>query len=146
MKTIEKSILVWYSAEQMFDLVSAVDRYPEFLPWCDHAQILTQHDDGVTAEVGMAYGKLKQSFVTRNTHVAGRQIDLQLVRGPFSNLEGHWRVTPVGDTGDAACRTELALVYGFDNSLLSSLVSPVFDRIASSLVDAFFKRANDVYA
>jgi ribosome-associated toxin RatA of RatAB toxin-antitoxin module len=145
MKTIEKSILVWYSAEQMFDLVSAVDQYPQFLPWCDHAHILARHDDGVTAEVGMAYGKLKQSFVTRNTHVTGRQIDLQLIRGPFSNLEGHWKFNPVGDAGDAACRTELALVYGFDNSLLSSLVSPVFDRIASSLVDAFFKRANDVY-
>jgi ribosome-associated toxin RatA of RatAB toxin-antitoxin module len=145
MKTIEKSILVWYSAQQMFDLVSDVDQYPEFLPWCDHASIVTQHDDGVTAQIGMAYGKLKQSFTTRNTYVAGRQIDLQLVKGPFTNLEGHWRFTPVGEADDPACRTTLAMVYGFDNSVLSSLVSPVFDRIAASMVDAFFKRANQVY-
>jgi ribosome-associated toxin RatA of RatAB toxin-antitoxin module len=145
MKTIEKSILVWYSAQQMFDLVSDVDQYPEFLPWCDHASIVTQHGDGVTAQIGMAYGKLKQSFTTRNTHVEGRQIDLKLVSGPFTNLEGHWLFSPVGEADDLACRTTLKMVYGFDNSLLSSLVSPVFDRIAASLVDAFFKRANQVY-
>jgi ribosome-associated toxin RatA of RatAB toxin-antitoxin module len=145
MKTIEKSILVGFSANQMFDLVCAIDQYPAFLPWCDHAQISAYHDDGVTAEIGMAYSKLKQRFSTRNTHIPGRQIHLQLVSGPFSNLDGYWRFAPVGDTSDHACRTSLSLRYGFDNPVLAGLVGPVFDKIAANLVDAFFKRAHAVY-
>lgn len=145
MKTIEKSILIGFSAKQMFDLVGAIDQYPAFLPWCDHAQITARHDDGVTAELGMAYGKLKQRFATRNTHIEGRQIHLQLVSGPFSNLEGYWRFTPVGEPADHACRTSLSLCYGFDNLVLGGLVGPVFDKIAASLVDAFHKRAHTIY-
>lgn len=145
MKTIDKSILVGYSAEQMFNLVCQIEQYPDFLPWCEYARIVSTHDDGVTAQVGMAYGKLTQSFTTRNTHIPGRQIHLQLVDGPFSNLDGYWNFTPLGEGDDTACRTSLSLQYGFNNLLLAGLVGPVFDKIASNLIDAFFKRAQAVY-
>lgn len=145
MKTVNKSVLIWFSAEEMFALVTDVERYPEFLPWCDKARILTQETDGVTAELGMALAGFRQSFVTRNRHVPGRELHLQLVKGPFSRLEGHWHFIPVGDASARACRVELSLRYGFDNATLAGLVGPVFDKIASSLVDAFVKRANQVY-
>ncbi len=145
MKSVHKSVLIWYSAEEMFGLVSDVAAYPQFLPWCDHAQVLQQDEAGMQAEVGIAFAGIRQSFTTRNTHVPGRQIDLALVDGPFSHLAGHWRFTPVGEDGERACRVELTLDYAFRSATLASLVGPVFDKIAGSLVDAFVKRAEQVF-
>ncbi|MFZ9286419.1 MAG: type II toxin-antitoxin system RatA family toxin [Burkholderiaceae bacterium] len=145
MKHVHKSVLIWYSAEEMFALVTDVDSYPKFLPWCDHAQVLERAPDGMTAEVGISFGGVRQTFTTRNQHEAGRRVSLALVKGPFSNLHGEWRFTPVGAEGERACRVELDLRYGFRNAALATLVGPVFDRIAGSLVDAFVKRAGQVH-
>ncbi len=145
MKTVQKSVLIWYSAPEMFALVTDVPRYPEFLPWCDHAAVLAEEPDGMTAEVGIAFGGIRQTFTTHNRHVAGRSVALELVDGPFSSLDGQWTFTPVGDEAQRACKVELKLGYSFKNSALAALVGPVFDKIAGSLVDAFVKRAEQVY-
>jgi ribosome-associated toxin RatA of RatAB toxin-antitoxin module len=70
---------------------------------------------------------------------------MQLIDGPFSQLEGQWKFQPVGDGGQRACRIEFELRYGFSNIALATLIGPVFDRIAGSMVDAFVKRAEEVY-
>ncbi len=145
MKTVQKSVLIWYSAEQMYDLVTDVAKYPEFLPWCDRTRVVDQDATGVTAEVGLAFGGIRQSFTTRNTQIAGREVRLKLVSGPFSNLDGVWKFTPVGEAGERACRVDLNLNYGFSNFALQALIGPVFDKIASSLVEAFVKRAEQVH-
>lgn len=145
MKSVHKSVLIWYSAPEMYALVTDVARYPEFLPWCSHSKVLSQDETGMTAEVGIAFKGVRQSFTTRNTHLPGRQVQLRLVDGPFSRLEGEWNFTPVGEGGQRACRVELSLRYGFSSALLAAVVGPVFDRIAGSLVDAFVKRAEQVY-
>jgi ribosome-associated toxin RatA of RatAB toxin-antitoxin module len=145
MKTVHKSVLIWYSPQEMFDLVTDVARYPAFLPWCDQARITDQHETGVTAEIGLSFGGIRQTFTTRNEHVPGREVRMRLVKGPFSQLDGQWSFQPVGDGNQRACKVELTLNYGFSNATLGSLVGPVFDRIAGSLVDAFVKRAEQVY-
>lgn len=145
MKTVHKSVLIWYAPEEMFALVTDVAHYPDFLPWCDRARVLEQDSDGMTAEVGIAMAGLRQSFTTRNTHEPGRRVRMQLVKGPFSHLEGDWHFHPVGDGQQRACRVELDLRYGFGSAALAALVGPVFDRIAGSLVDAFIQRAEQVY-
>lgn len=145
MKTVHKSVLIWYSANRMFELVTDVPRYPEFLPWCDRARILAETPTGVRAEIGISFGGIRQTFTTENEHVPGREVRLALVEGPFSNLDGLWRFTPVGGDVGEACKVELEMRYGFDNIALATLVSPVFDKIAGSLVDAFVKRAEQVY-
>ncbi len=145
MKNIHKSVLIWYSPEEMFRLVTDVARYPEFLPWCDHARVLEDTPDGMVAEIGLRISGLKQAFTTRNTHVDHREVRMALVDGPFSNLSGGWHFHPVGDGSQRACKVELTLQYGFSNAALSALVGPVFDKIAGSLVDAFVQRAEQVY-
>ena len=145
MKTVEKSVLIWYSAAEMFALVTDVARYPEFVPWCDEASVLASDGTGATARVGIALGALRQSFTTRNAHEPDRRVGMVLVDGPFSQLDGAWTFTPVGDANQRACRVTLELRYGFDSTALAALVGPVFDRIAGSLVDAFVKRAEQVY-
>ena len=145
MKTVHKSVLLWYSPAQMYALVTDVASYPQFLPWCDKAQVLQQDDAGMTAEVGIAFGGIHQSFTTRNTHTAPSRVDMQLVKGPFSNLDGQWLFLPVGDGSQQASKVELSLHYGFSSATLGALVGPVFDKIAATLVDAFVKRAQQVY-
>ena len=145
MKTVNKSVLIWYSPAEMYALVTQVDKYPEFLPWCDHAQVLATDADGVTAEVGIAFSGIRQTFTTRNTHVPDQKVGMKLVKGPFSQLEGEWRFLPVGNGSERACRVELTLHYGFDNVAPAALVGPVFDRIASSMVAAVVARDDQVY-
>ena len=96
MKHVHKSVLIWYSAEEMFALVTDVDRYPQFLPWCDHASVIERTEQGMTAEVGISFGGVRQTFTTRNTHEAGRRVLLELVKGPCSKLQGELRLIQVG--------------------------------------------------
>jgi ribosome-associated toxin RatA of RatAB toxin-antitoxin module len=145
MKTVSKSVLIWYSPSEMYVLVTDVDQYPKFLPWCDRARVVAADATGMTAEIGISFSGIRQTFTTRNEHVPNRQVTIKLVSGPFSRLDGVWNFAPIGDGSQRACRVELTLNYGFDNAVLSKLVGPVFDKIASSMVDAFVKRARQVY-
>lgn len=145
MKTVHKSVLIWYSPNEMYRLVTDVGQYPQFLPWCDHAKVLEESLEGMTAEVGISFGGVRQTFTTRNTHVPDQQVGMELVNGPFSHLDGAWNFVSLGDGSQRACKVELTLNYGFESATLGALVGPVFDKIAASLVDAFVKRAQQVY-
>lgn len=145
MKTVHKSVLINHTPQQMFDLVTDISSYPQFLPWCDHAAVRSRDDSGMVAELGMALGGMRKTFVTRNTHVPGERVTMTLVEGPFSRLDGDWRFHPVGEGAPQACKVELQLHYGFSSRALALLVGPVFDRIAASLVDAFVARARKIY-
>ncbi len=145
MKTVHKSVLIWYSPQEMYGLVTDVNQYPQFLPWCDNAKVLEQDAQGMLAEISISFSGVRQSFVTRNTHTENSRVELKLVKGPFSNLDGEWNFVPLGDGSQRACRVELTLNYSFENATLGKLVGPVFDKIASSLVEAFVKRAQQVF-
>ena len=145
MKSIHKTVLLWHSASEMFALVADVPRYPDFLPWCNEGALLEQQGEVVVARVGMSISGLKKSFTTRNTQIPGRSIKLELVDGPFSHLEGTWEFIPLGGPEQKACKILFTLNYAFSSRTLESLVGPVFDKIAGSLVDAFVKRADQVY-
>ena len=144
MKTVHKSVLLWYSAEEMFALVTDVVHYPAFLPWCDQSSVLSEDNTGMTAKVGISFAGIKQAFTTRNQHVAGREVAMELLDGPFSHLDGLWTFTPLGES-QRACKVDFTLRYSFANRALAALVGPVFDKIAGSMVEAFVKRATQVY-
>lgn len=154
MKHVHKSVLLWHSPRQMYGLVTGLQDYPQFLPWCDRAEVLQTHADGVTARLHIAFAGVHQAFTTRNTHEEGRSVHMVLVDGPFSTLEGTWRflplqqpgAAPLGDPLDSpACKVEFSLQYAFASRALSMVVSPVFDRIANTFVEAFVKRADQVH-
>ncbi|RZI83257.1 MAG: type II toxin-antitoxin system RatA family toxin [Rubrivivax sp.] len=158
MKHVNKSVLLWYSPREMYALVTAVEDYPKFLPWCERAEVIQQHDDGVTARLHLAFAGVRQSFTTRNTHVDGREVHMQLVDGPFSKLEGTWRFLSLQQPPAAgaplsgepaedakACKVEFSLNYAFSSRPLALVISPVFDRIANTFVEAFVKRAEQVH-
>lgn len=147
MKHVVKSVLLWYSPREMFDLVVRVQDYPRFLPWCESAQVLQDHGDGVTARLGLHYMGVRHAFTTRNHNVDAESVNIQLVDGPFSLLDGTWLFKPLQRPGSdtRACKVEFDLRYAFSSRPLESVVSPVFDRVANTFVDSFVKRAEDVY-
>ena len=147
MKQVKKSVLLWYSTREMYTLVTGIADYPRFLPWCDRAEVLEQRGDGVTARLGLAYAGVRHTFTTRNEHVADESVVVRLVDGPFSVLDGIWQFKVLGDAAvdRPACKVELDLRYGFSNAALERVVSPVFDRVANTLVESFVKRAEQVY-
>jgi ribosome-associated toxin RatA of RatAB toxin-antitoxin module len=147
MKHVKKSVLLWYSPAEMYELVTAVEDYPRFLPWCERAEVLARHDEGVTARLSLAYMGVRHAFTTRNDHVAGRSVLVSLVDGPFSTLDGTWRFEPIGRAAETpkACRIDFDLRYAFASKALETVVSPVFDKIANTFVDSFVRRAEGVY-
>ena len=152
MKQVNKSVLLWYSPRQMHDLVTAIEDYPRFLPWCSKAEVLQRFDDGVTARLHLHFAGISQCFTTRNVIVPGVSVHMNLVDGPFSLLDGMWRFLPLGapegtvaGPDSPACKVEFELRYTFASRPLELVVSPVFDRIANTFVDAFVERAAQVH-
>ncbi len=151
MKHVKKSVLLWYSPREMYELVTAVENYPAFLPWCAKAEVLQQDDAGATVRLTLAKGGVRHAFTTRNLHKPDAEVHIELVDGPFSHLAGIWQFVPIGrpaaDPGDAprACRIELDLSYTFASKALEAVVSPVFDRVANTFVDSFVQRAEQVH-
>ncbi len=146
MKHVKKSVLLWYSAREMYELVIGVQAYPSFLPWCERSEVVASHADGVTVRLHLAYGGLRHAFTTRNVHVDQRSVVMALVDGPFSVLDGTWLFTPIGPKGSTpACRIDFDLRYAIASRPLEIVLSPVFDRVANTFVDSFVQRAEQVY-
>ena len=148
MKHVKKSVLLSYSPHEMYALVTGVEDYPKFLPWCARAEVLDRVDKGMTAKLHLAYAGVRHAFTTRNVHEADVSVVLTLVDGPFSLLDGTWRFHALPTPGAAesrACKIEFDLRYSFSSVALEAVVSPVFDRIADTFVESFVKRAEQVY-
>lgn len=148
MKHVKKSVLLWYSPREMYTLVTGVEDYSKFLPWCERGEVLEQHDGGMTARLHLQYAGLRHAFTTRNIHVTDQLVQLDLVDGPFSLLEGRWNFLPLAMPGNAdaqACRIDFEMRYAFSSKPLEAVLSPVFDRVANTFVDSFVKRAEQVY-
>lgn len=147
MTEIRKSARVPFSAEQMFALVADVESYPRFLPWCSEAHVVSRQENEITASLALSKGGLRQSFTTRNRHQPSERIDVELVDGPFKHLQGHWRFEPMATpAGVAGSVVALSLDFEFGSKLLGLTFGKAFHTIASTLVDAFCARAEELYA
>jgi ribosome-associated toxin RatA of RatAB toxin-antitoxin module len=142
MAQVTQSVLVAHAAQQMFDLVADVASYPKFLPWCGGAVVSESSDRTMLASLTIAFKGIRQSFTTQNLHDPGQRIAMRLVDGPFSELSGAWVFTALSDS---ACRIDFQLDYHFSSIIVEKVLGGVFDSIARSFVDAFLRRAEELY-
>lgn len=126
----------------MYDLVVDIERYPEFLNWCSGTRIVEASDSEVVASIDISFKGLHRSFTTRNIMDSGRSVRIELVNGPFRTLNGIWRFIEL-DSG--SCKIELDLEFDFSTAFVARLVGPVFSQIANRQLDAFQRRARQVY-
>jgi len=136
---VRRLLLVQHPAERMYDLIEGAEHYPAFLPWCGAATVLLRTDDEVAARVTVEVRGVRFQFVTRNRKRRPTWMGLALEEGPFSRFEGEWNLAQLGDAG---CRIDFALRYDFENAVMRRVAGAVFERITSTLVDAFVARAD----
>lgn len=141
MKRISRSAIVEHSAQKMFGLVDDIESYPRFLPWCTAARVEERTPAGVRATLTVGMKGLRQSFTTQNENRPVEAIDLRLVKGPFRRFAAGWRFKPLSDE---ACSIEFSLEYEMAGAL-SRILEPVFDHIADTMVEAFTRRAAELY-
>lgn len=145
MHTVEKKILLPYTAQQMFELVQAVENYPQFLPWCAGVEVYQRQENALDAKIKIQFKGIEQFFRTHNTHQDDeykKVIDMQFIDGPFKHFEGFWHFTVLDEE---ACKVEFKLMYEFTSRILEFVIGPVFQIITKTFVDSFVARAKIVY-
>src|SRR6201987_1299397 len=139
---------VQHGAEQMFDLVADVERYPEFVPLCHSLTVRqrTPKPDGteiVVADMTVSFKLVKETFTSRVTlDRANLKILVEYLRGPFSNLENRWTFEP---KGEIVCDVTFFISYEFKTRVLAMLMGSMFDAAFARFSAAFEKRADAIY-
>ena len=141
MREVKRTALVSQPPAVLFALINDIEAYPQFLPWCTHAQVLERTATHILATIGVRQGALSGEFTTRNTLESDRAINMHLVKGPFTALEGRWLLTAIEPAG---CRVDFTVRFAFRNRLTAVLLEPLFAQTIGSLVDAFVQRARGV--
>ena len=141
MSQVVQSVLVLHPARRMFELVDAVEAYPDFLPWCGGVTVKERNDAITEARIDINFHGVRAHFHTRNTKSPNHML-IALVDGPFKRFEGEWVFTPLSDE---ACKVELRLHWEFSTRLLEKVIGPVFNRIASTFVQSFERRADQLF-
>lgn len=131
-----------YSSQEMFNLVNDINAYPEFLPNCSDAKIISQQNNKMTASLEISKAGLKKWFTTENTMIDEHTVALQLVDGPFKALHGRWHFKTLDEQ---ACKVELKLEFEFASKLIELAFGKIFNEVAKNMVNAFTKRAKEVY-
>ena len=143
MTRIEKTALVKFSAQQMFDLVNDIESYPQFLPWCSQSRIIKREGNIVEAELSISKGGFQKAFSTRNELDMGKQMTVSLIDGPFSHLAGVWQFQPLRED---ASKILFNLDFELSVKLASLAFVAVFNQICNSMFSSFTQRAKVVYA
>ena len=136
---LERSVLLPYSVQDIFDLIETAENYPQFLPWCTAVTLLERSDDWVAARLEFSYLKLRFGFQTRNPKQRPDWLLVRLVDGPFEHFQGAWALKPLGLLG---CRVSFTVSFEIADGVFDNLAAPVVDRVAREMVDAFVKRAH----
>jgi coenzyme Q-binding protein COQ10 len=137
-----------HRASEMFDLVADVDRYPEFVPFCQSLKIRkrTPGPDGtevVVSDMTVSFKLVKETFTSEVTlDRPNLKISVRYLRGPFSNMETRWTFEP---KGDQACDVGFFTAYEFKSRMLAMLMGAMFDAAFSRFAAAFEKRADVIY-
>ena len=139
MTIIDRSALLPFSAEGVFDLVADIEGYPDFLPGCVGAEIIEQSGNIVMARLALSRVGITQSFMTQNTLARADTIDLRLIDGPFERFSGVWTFKSLSPE---ACKVALLLDFKLKSSVINVAAGKLFDRVAHDLVDAVVKRAH----
>jgi ribosome-associated toxin RatA of RatAB toxin-antitoxin module len=142
MRSVKKSVLVPFSAGEMYELVDRIELYPQFLPWCGGARASDATAGGKTARIDIDYHGVRAHFTTDNVNRPHESIVVTLRDGPFRHLHGEWRFSALAP---GACKVELELAYEFATHVLEKVVGPVFSHIVNTFIDAFVRRAEAVY-
>jgi ribosome-associated toxin RatA of RatAB toxin-antitoxin module len=143
MAKIQKKVPSKYSSQQLYDLVSDVANYPQFVPACICGEVLAElpAESAVKAKLSFEKSGVTQSFTTKNTLTPGKSIQMDLVDGPFKSLHGFWTFETTAD----GCLVGVELDFEFSSMMYKMMFSSVFQKVITDLLNAFVVRAEELY-
>jgi coenzyme Q-binding protein COQ10 len=135
-----------YTAERMYEIVADIERYPDFLPWCEELEVLERESEGklkyINAEMTIGYGGFHESYVSRvQLDRPALMIEARHVKGPFKRLDTRWRFVPL----DNGSEIHFLIVFAFKSTLLSGVANVAFGYVASRMAESFIARAKALY-
>ncbi|MBF0380335.1 MAG: type II toxin-antitoxin system RatA family toxin [Magnetococcales bacterium] len=136
------STKVPYSAQQMYDLVVDMDRYPEFIPWLAKARKYDEKDNQFMSEMTISFKGMRETFKTKDTVIPGKKISISNVSGPFKHLDSEWCFT---DSPSGGCTIDFFIDFRFKSRLIEMALGPVFGEASRRMVEAFRNRADAIY-
>lgn len=142
MPQVTRTALVPYTPPELFVLVNDVEAYPQYLPFCVEARVLTQAAAEVTAHIAFARAGLRHGVTTRNRLQAPHRVEMELVEGPFDLLRGAWEFRPLGAT---ASKVAFTLEYELSSRLMHLVAGFAAGEAAAMAMDAFQQRAVHLY-
>ncbi len=131
-----------YSAQQMYDLVADVRRYPEFLPWVMGLRVRTESETETVADMIVGFKSLREQFTSRVVKSPKSKICVDYVDGPMKELHNEWRFI---DRGDDACTIDFEVDFSFRNRLFEAIAGQFFESALMKMIAAFEKRAHELY-
>ena len=140
MATLSRSALLPFTPDAVYQIVADIERYPEFLPWCTAARVVSKGDAKVTAALEFAARGLRDTLVTENSLQPGQRMTLELVSGPFAQFRGVWSFKELGARAEA-CKAEFQVDYELGGGL-ALFAGPLVNLAADRLVDAFADRCS----
>lgn len=141
MQTVNHSEILPYSQADLFDLVSDIEAYPQFLPWCGSVTIHSRQKTVIEASVEVKKGFISKSFTTQNNLKRPHKMDMHLIEGPFKHLYGHWLFDKIKAGKTPETKVSLALEFEFDSAILATLLGPIFDHVSDTMLHHFCGRA-----
>ncbi len=132
-----------YTPEQLFELVSDVEKYPEFLPWCISCKILSRENNVFNADLVIGYKMFRETFRSKVTLNGPDHLHVEYVKGPMKHLSNHWRFMR---QDDGSCEIDFYVDFEFKNMFFQSLMGAFFNEIVRRMVAAFEARARQLYS
>ena len=130
-----------YTPEQMFDMVADVRRYPEFLPWCVGARVVSRTDAELVADLTIGFKMFRETFRSRVTMDRPDHLHVEYLNGPFRYLNNHWRFHPIPQ----GTEVDFFVDFEFRSRLLQAVIGTVFNEAVRLMVRAFERRAMQLY-
>lgn len=142
MPTHTDTCILPYDSAFICDIVSDIERYPEFLPWCHAVEIVDRVNDQVIAKVTLGNDIFTESYRCSVKTERPFRIDVRYVEGPFKHLNTHWRFIECGTDG---CKVDFFIDFEFQSSLFQMFFQKVFSSVVKSIMSAFIERAHKLY-
>ena len=133
------------SAEQMFDLVLDVAKYPEFLPWCVATRVKSRSDTEMVADMAVGFKMLREKYTSRVHWERPHHIHIKDAGGPFKFLETDWKFSTLPEVEGGGVEIDFRIDFEFRSALLESVMGRIFTEAAHKMMAAFVTRAKEIY-
>jgi coenzyme Q-binding protein COQ10 len=142
MPSHQETRILPYSAEQLFDLVMDIEKYPEFLPWCLGARINARQKNEVSADVIVGYKMFRERFSSRVHYIRPNAIEVEYLKGPMRHLQNKWVFTNIRA---GQCEVDFYVDFSLESKIFEKLVDQFFHKALVKMINAFEARAIALY-